>query len=100
VASLVRRFALPEPSSRHLVRRYGTRCEDVAGYLTPDLARPIVPGEPDLRVEFVYQREQEMAVRPEDFLLRRTQLGLFHPELLTSGSRQHDVLFGAVDDGK
>ena len=46
--------------------------------MTPALARPIVEGEPDLLVELVYQREQEMAVRPEDFLLRRTRLGLFH----------------------
>jgi glycerol-3-phosphate dehydrogenase len=29
----------------------------------------------------VYQGEHEMAVRPADFLLRRTRLGLFHPGL-------------------
>jgi glycerol-3-phosphate dehydrogenase len=82
VASLVRRFALAESSARHLVRRYGSRCEEVVRYLTPELAGPIVAGEPDLKVELVYQRECEMAVRPEDFLLRRTHLGLFHPELI------------------
>ncbi len=82
VASLVRRFGLVEASARHLVRRYGTRCEEVLGHLTPELATPIVPGEPDLKVELAYQREREMAVRPEDFLLRRTHLGLFHPGLL------------------
>jgi glycerol-3-phosphate dehydrogenase len=82
VAALTRRFGLAEPSARHLVRRYGARCSEVARYLTPALARPIIAGEPDLLVELAYQREQEMAVRVEDFLLRRTRLGLFHPELL------------------
>ena len=57
----------------------------MARLLTPALARPIAPGEPDLLVEFAYQREHEMAMRPEDFLLRRSRLGLFHPDLLGSG---------------
>jgi glycerol-3-phosphate dehydrogenase len=64
------------------VRRYGRRWEEVARLLTPALARPVVAGEPDLLVELAYQRDHEMAVLPEDFLLRRTRLGLFHPELL------------------
>jgi glycerol-3-phosphate dehydrogenase len=82
VTALGRRFGLEEASARHLVRRYGTRWEEVARLLTPARARPIVPGEPDLLVELPYQREHEMAVRREDHLLRRTRLGLFHPELL------------------
>jgi glycerol-3-phosphate dehydrogenase len=81
-AALVRRFELSEAPARHLVRRYGRRCDEVARLLTPALARPIAAGEPDLLVEMAYQREHEMAVRAEDFLLRRTRLGLFHPELL------------------
>jgi glycerol-3-phosphate dehydrogenase len=93
-AALVRRFGLPEPSARHLVRRYGRRWENVARLLTPALARPIVAGEPDLLVEMVYQRRHEMAERPEDFLRRRTRLGLFHPELL----RAPPVVPGEGDD--
>jgi glycerol-3-phosphate dehydrogenase len=46
-----------------------------------------VPDEPDLQVEFVYQCEHEMAISDKDFLLRRTRLGLFHPELLDQSSR-------------
>jgi glycerol-3-phosphate dehydrogenase len=42
----------------------------------------MVPGEPDLLVEFAFQRDQEMALCPADHLLRRTRLGLFRPELL------------------
>ena len=47
------------------------------------LAGPVVAGEPDVLAELAYQREQEMACRPEDFLLRRTRLGLFRPGLLS-----------------
>ncbi len=81
---LCRRHRLDEAAARHLVERYGRRAADVAGYLDhfPALARPVVAGEPDLQVEFIYQRDQEMAACREDYLLRRTRLGLFHPGLL------------------
>jgi glycerol-3-phosphate dehydrogenase len=84
VADLVKRYTLGDEAARHLVGRYGCRAPDVAAYLhrDPGLARPVVPSEPDLLVEFAYQRAEEMAVRPADFLLRRTRLGLFHPDLL------------------
>jgi glycerol-3-phosphate dehydrogenase len=84
VAALGGRYGLSAESARHLVQRYGRRAADVAAYLgeDPKLARPMVPGEPDLLVEFAYQRDQEMALCPADHLLRRTRLGLFRPELL------------------
>jgi glycerol-3-phosphate dehydrogenase len=84
VKELAARHGLAEGSARHLVNRYGRRAADVAAHLAcdPALAEPVVVGEPDLRVEFVYQREKEMAIREEDCLLRRTRLGLFRPELL------------------
>jgi glycerol-3-phosphate dehydrogenase len=77
-------FALEEAAARHLVGRYGRRAADVAAHLQgdPSLAKPVIAGEPELRVEFIYQRDQEMAIYPADHLLRRTRLGLFHPELL------------------
>jgi glycerol-3-phosphate dehydrogenase len=83
---LMRTHCLDESSARHLVRRYGRRAPDAAGYLIgdPKLARRVVAGEPDLAVEFVYQREEEMAIRDADYLLRRTRLGLFRPDLLRS----------------
>ena len=57
----------------------------MAAYLDrdPALVKPVIESEPDLWAEFAYQRDHEMAVTPADFLLRRTRLGLFHPELLT-----------------
>lgn len=84
LAALQNRHALPQAAARHLVQRYGRRAEDVARYLVdePQLAQPVIAGEPDLRVEFRFHRDQEMAIRPGDYLLRRTRLGLFHPELL------------------
>jgi glycerol-3-phosphate dehydrogenase len=80
-AVLCRQHGLCEASARHLLGRYGRRAAAVADYLrmNPALAEPVLPGEPDLRVEFVYQREHEMALYRADHLLRRTRLGLFHP---------------------
>jgi glycerol-3-phosphate dehydrogenase len=84
VKALRRQHRLDDEAAWHLVDRYGTLARDVAGYLATnlELAEPVVAGYPDLRVEFRYQREQEMAVKSEDFLLRRTRLGLVQPELL------------------
>jgi glycerol-3-phosphate dehydrogenase len=80
---------LSKEAARHLVQRYGRRAAAVAAYLHsyPALAEPVIAGEPDLKVEFVYQREHEMAVDLTDFLLRRTRLGLFRPELLQKSLR-------------
>jgi glycerol-3-phosphate dehydrogenase len=84
VAELRSGHGLDEAGARHLVGRYGRRAADVAAYLArdPELARPVLEGEPDLLTELAYQRDHEMACRPADFLLRRTRLGLFHPDLL------------------
>jgi glycerol-3-phosphate dehydrogenase len=75
---------LDDAAARHLLRRYGRKAREVAAILErdPKLGERVLPEEPDLLAEFVYQREQEMAVTPADFLLRRTRLGLFHPALL------------------
>jgi glycerol-3-phosphate dehydrogenase len=81
---LANRHGLSPDAARHLVKRYGRRAADVAAYLDRDPAgrEPVVEGEPDLAVEFAYQRDQEMAIYPADHLLRRTRLGLFRPHLL------------------
>jgi glycerol-3-phosphate dehydrogenase len=90
---LRRRHGLDEESANHLVRRYGRRSTDVAAYLdhAPQLARRVVPAEPDLQVEFVYQREHEMAIRDDDCLLRRTRLGLFRHDLISAKTGIVDV---------
>ncbi len=75
---------LDERDARHLVLRYGWRVRDVIEYLRSDSEglTPIIPGEPDLRGEWAYQCDHEMAIDPADFWLRRTRLGLFHPEII------------------
>ncbi len=84
VRRLKETYRLDEAAAGHLVGRYGKRADDVAAYVGRDaaLAAPVVVGEPDLLAELAYHRDHEMALRPADFLLRRTRLGLFHPELL------------------
>jgi glycerol-3-phosphate dehydrogenase len=78
--ALCRQSGLDPESARHLLRRYGRRASEVAQY--PDGKERVVSGEPDLKCEFAYQRDREMAIFPEDHLLRRTRLGLFRRELL------------------
>ncbi len=80
----LQREGLAEATAWHLVHRYGLHAEDVVEYLRrdPALAQPIHPEEPDLCAELLYQRDREMALFPADFLLRRTRIGLFHPERL------------------
>jgi glycerol-3-phosphate dehydrogenase len=87
-ALLEGKFGLSDKAASHLVHRYGRRATRVASYLSdkPKGREPVVPGEPDLQVEFAYQRDHEMAIYPADHLLRRTRLGLFHPELLLTSS--------------
>ncbi|MGH7172942.1 MAG: glycerol-3-phosphate dehydrogenase [Gemmataceae bacterium] len=84
VNALTTRCHLDAETARHLVGRYGRRALEVADYLKrdPALGQRVVPGEPDVLAEFTYQRDHEMALTAADFLLRRTRLGLFHPELL------------------
>jgi len=84
VADLTRQHALRPEAARHLVERYGQRAFAVARHLdgAPELAQPLTAGEPDLRVEWVYQQEQEMALTPADHLLRRMRVGMWRPELL------------------
>jgi glycerol-3-phosphate dehydrogenase len=88
IATLCSRHGVAETSARHLVHRYGRHARDVAAYFErhPALAEPVLLGEPDLRAEFAYQRDHEMAIYPADHLLRRTRLGLFRPELLSTRS--------------
>jgi glycerol-3-phosphate dehydrogenase len=84
IVRIQKRYPLAREEARHLVRRYGLRADDVADYLERDpmLRDRVVSEEPDMLAEFAYQRDHEMALTPADFLLRRTRLGLFRPDLL------------------
>jgi glycerol-3-phosphate dehydrogenase len=84
IERLTARHGLGRETAAHLVQRYGRRAADVADIVDrdPELAKPVIVGEPEIRAEFIYHREHEMAQTPADSLLRRTRLGLFHPALL------------------
>jgi glycerol-3-phosphate dehydrogenase len=84
--SVLKSRGLAQLSALHLVQRYGRRALDVADYIgrEPGLAEAIHPDEPDLHAELAYQRDHEMALCPADFLLRRTRVGLFHPDRLAT----------------
>jgi glycerol-3-phosphate dehydrogenase len=83
------RANLPEDYRELLAFRYGHAARDVlriAGE-RPELAAPIVEGQPDLLAEVVIAAGREQARSVADVLLRRTRLGLLAaPQLRTPES--------------
>jgi glycerol-3-phosphate dehydrogenase len=80
---------LPEGCRDLLAFRYGHAARRVlqAAAERPELARPIVDGEPDLLAEAVVAARLEQARSVADVLLRRTRLGLLvAPQLRTAES--------------
>jgi glycerol-3-phosphate dehydrogenase len=86
-ARIASRFGLTAEQALHLVHRYGKRAEEVAGFVaaSPEGREPVIAGEPDLRGEWAYQREHEMALTRADHLLRRSRVGMWHEEALAEG---------------
>lgn len=84
----LRAQGLEPRAASHLIDRYGRRALDVADYVHRDtaLAANVHADEPELLAEFAYQRDHEMAIYREDFLLRRTRVGLFHPRRSAVGA--------------
>ena len=78
-----------EQSREGLAARYGHAAEQVLAIAAEDreLARPIVPGLPDLLAEATFSARMEQAQTVGDVLLRRTRLGLIGArELCAPGS--------------
>jgi glycerol-3-phosphate dehydrogenase len=76
-----------EDSLDQLAFRYGHAAQKVLAIARedPKLARPIVPGRPDLLAEAVLAARHEQARSVADVLLRRTRLGLLAaPQLRTA----------------
>jgi glycerol-3-phosphate dehydrogenase len=88
-ALIAGQFGLELGQARHLVRRYGRRAAEAAAFVAawPTGREPVVAGEPDLRGEWDYQREHEMAITRADHLLRRSRVGIWHEELFSSEFR-------------
>src|SRR5262249_30776585 len=72
---------LTRPQIEHLVRRYGARTPEVIALVKHDAAlnQLLVPGLPDIWAEAAYAARTEMALQPDDILLRRTKIGLKDP---------------------
>jgi glycerol-3-phosphate dehydrogenase len=66
-------------AGHHLVHRFGTMADEIRALVAfrPDLAEPLVPGQPYLRAEAVYAVRHEMATTLDDVLVRRTRAHLF-----------------------
>ncbi|MCE7041543.1 glycerol-3-phosphate dehydrogenase/oxidase [Dyadobacter sp. CY312] len=73
---LVSKYGLSVDICQHLVRKYGSRAEEVCLLTLHDesLKAPLDPAYPYIRAEVVYCAKVEMAVTPRDFLARRVRL--------------------------
>ncbi len=83
-ATLPRVAGVPENSYGPLASRYGHAAEDVLKLASEqaELARPIVPGFPDLLAEAAYAARCEQALTVGDVLWRRTRLGVLDAHAL------------------
>ena len=79
-----RRFGLADELAAHLVQRYGNRIDAVVASMAqvPRGFERLHPDEPDLIGELCYQRDEEMAIQPGDFFLRRSRIGMYRPQVL------------------
>ncbi len=77
-ASLARVQGVADDAYGALARRYGFAAEHVLGVAAqePELARPILDGQPDLLAEAPFAARNEQARSIGDVLLRRTRLGV------------------------
>ncbi len=75
--ALVRLSALPAPVIENLARNYGGHMDDVLelGDGKPELLEPVCDRYPDVGAQVLFAVRNEMAVRLEDVLFRRTGLG-------------------------
>jgi glycerol-3-phosphate dehydrogenase len=82
-----------EEALAQLAFRYGHAARDVLALAREDskLARPIVPGRPDLLAEAVIAVRREQARTVADVLLRRTRLGLLAAPQLRGAESVRDV---------
>lgn len=69
----------PGTLEHHLARRYGSMADEIRALIAfrPELAEPLVAGQPYLRAEAIYAVRHEMATTLDDVLVRRTRAHLF-----------------------
>jgi glycerol-3-phosphate dehydrogenase len=78
IHKVAREQGLPVETINYLVRIYGSRLYSVLEYVEKDrrLASPIAPGYPDIRAQIKHAVREEEALTVNDFLFRRSILGL------------------------
>lgn len=78
VEDLATRLGVERRSARQLLRRYGSRCDQLAALVAerPELAERLHPDRPSLAVEAVWGARAEQARSADDVLQRRTRLAL------------------------
>jgi glycerol-3-phosphate dehydrogenase len=95
VADLPSVDGISEAARVALAGRYGYGAHEVLGLIAEraELARPIVPGLPDLMAEVVIAARREQARSVGDVLLRRTRLGLLAArELMAEGASRESPI--------
>jgi glycerol-3-phosphate dehydrogenase len=81
--SILKDYPIAADSAFHLLHRYGAQVEAVLKKIrhAKDGFARIHAEEPDLVGEQSWQRDEEMAIFPEDFFLRRSRIGMWRPAL-------------------
>jgi glycerol-3-phosphate dehydrogenase len=75
---LAERSGLHPARIEHLLRRYGSRIDELLAYVAerPELGRPLEGADDYLRVEIVYAATHEGALHLDDALARRTRISI------------------------
>jgi glycerol-3-phosphate dehydrogenase len=92
-AELVPPEGVSDDSLRQLAFRYGHAAREVLklAEAEPALARPILPGMPDLMAEVAFATRFEQARGIDDVLLRRTRIGLTSASSFSSSESVREV---------
>lgn len=74
---------LTKQQIEHLVHRYGSRAAEILALLQgrKEWSQMLVPGMPDIWAEAVYAAQTELAVVPDDIIMRRTHVALKAPSM-------------------
>jgi glycerol-3-phosphate dehydrogenase len=81
---IAEKYNLSNAIAAHLVSKYGNLAEkviqmaDEKGFEHLDLLSPLTPQYPHLKAEVLYAVRHEMAMKPRDFLARRTRLEIMN----------------------
>jgi glycerol-3-phosphate dehydrogenase len=99
---LTRVSGVPEASYAALAGRYGHDAERVLALAAdrPELAAPILAGQPDLLAEVAYAAQNEQARTLSDVLLRRTRLGIIDVRALLDPHGSEAARVGEILGGE